>query len=129
MDDLTEVYREARVVINPTIAGTGLKVKSAEALAHAKPLVAWPNGVEGLEYTQEPPYVECHSWQEFGAAVVRLLRSEHEARLLTDRARSYAREHFSPTKVYGSLGACLLEHACRDNEPELANNSVALHAQ
>ncbi len=124
VDDLTDVYREARVVINPTIAGTGLKVKSAEALAHGKPLVAWPNGVEGLEYSGEPPFIECRSWQEFGSAVVRLLRSESEANTLANRALSYAREQFSAPKVYASLGACLLEHTSQNRERGLANDPV-----
>ena len=66
---LAEVYKDARVIINPAIAGTGLKIKSAEALAHGKPLVAWTNGVEGLDYIGSPPYIECRSWKEFADAV------------------------------------------------------------
>lgn len=124
LDDLTEVYREARIVINPTIAGTGLKIKSVEALANGKPLVAWPNGVEGVEYLGEPPFIECHSWQEFGSAVLRLLRSDSEAKILANRALSYAREQFSTPKVYASLGASLLEHTSQNRERRLANEPV-----
>jgi glycosyltransferase involved in cell wall biosynthesis len=113
VNDLGEIYRSARLAINPTIAGTGLKIKSAEALAHGKPLVAWPNGVEGLEYAGEAPYIECRSWQEFGSAVVRILRSDSEATRLANRARSYAHEQFSASKVYASLGACLIQHTSR----------------
>jgi len=123
VDDLTEAYREARVVINPTIAGTGLKIKSVEALANGKPLVAWPNGVEGLEYLGEPPFIECRSWQEFGSAVVRLLGSDSEAKTLANRALSYAREQFTP-EVYASLGASLLEHTSQKRERRLATEPV-----
>jgi glycosyltransferase involved in cell wall biosynthesis len=115
VDDLSQVYRDARVIINPTIAGTGLKIKSAQALGHGKPLVAWTNGVEGLDYTGAPPYIECTSWPEFAAAVVRLLESESEAEALAVRAREYARNSFSSGQVYASLRARLDQAAVREN--------------
>jgi glycosyltransferase involved in cell wall biosynthesis len=101
--DLTEVYREASVVINPTIAGTGLKIKSVEAIAHGKPLVAWPHGVDGLEYEGEPPFVECRSWKEFGEAVTRLLASDADRVALAGRALAYAKNQFDATSVYAEL--------------------------
>lgn len=107
--NLAEVYKQARVIINPTIAGTGLKIKSAEALAHGKPLVAWTNGVEGLSYVGSPPYVECRSWKEFADAVVRLLRSTSEAENLGARALAYATEVFDVVSVYAPLKELLVK--------------------
>lgn len=110
LDDLASVYGDARVVINPTIAGTGLKIKSAQALAYGRPLVAWPSGVEGLEYTRDAPFVVVDSWEEFAHAVVRLLRCDKEAQLLADRAFKYSSESFKPDVVYAELGARLQKH-------------------
>jgi glycosyltransferase involved in cell wall biosynthesis len=104
IDDLDRVYREASVVINPTVAGTGLKIKSVQALAHGKPLVAWTNGVEGLDYDGEPPFRECRSWPEFASTVTRLLHSDEERVSLERRALNYAREEFSASRVYAALG-------------------------
>jgi glycosyltransferase involved in cell wall biosynthesis len=103
VDDLDLTYREASVAINPTIAGTGLKIKSVQALAHGKPLVAWPNGVEGLDYHGDPPFVVCRSWMEFSHAVVRLLHSDAERFALAGRALDYARSEFAASKVYAEL--------------------------
>ena len=100
---LAEVYKDARVIINPNIAGTGLKIKSAEALAHGKPLVAWTTGVEGLDYIGSPPYIACRSWKEFADAVVRLLQSTNEAEKLSARALAYATEVFDVVAVYAPL--------------------------
>jgi polysaccharide biosynthesis protein PslH len=47
--DPAEVYAEAALVINPMRVGTGLKIKSLEALAHGAALVASPVGLAGLE--------------------------------------------------------------------------------
>lgn len=107
--DLDSVYREASVVINPTIAGTGLKIKSVEALAHGKPLVAWTHGVDGLEYEGEAPFIVCESWEEFGTSVVRLLTSATERNALTERALAYARREFDASSVYADLRKCLGE--------------------
>lgn len=109
IDDLDQVYREANVIINPTVAGTGLKIKSVQALAHGKPLVAWPNGVEGMEYEGEAPFVECRSWEEFAEAVIRLLRSDNDRGSMAARARAYAQSEFSAHKVYASLRDRLAE--------------------
>jgi glycosyltransferase involved in cell wall biosynthesis len=112
-ENLSEVYRQSRVVINPTIAGTGLKVKSAEALAHGKPLVAWPLGVDGLDYQDAPPYMKCESWKEFAEAVIHILQSESEAQSLGNRALEYAKVRFDRAKVYAPLSRYLRGHAAK----------------
>jgi glycosyltransferase involved in cell wall biosynthesis len=120
VDDLDQVYRQASVVINPTIAGTGLKIKSVQALAHGKPLVAWTNGVEGLDYQGAAPYKECRSWGEFADAVILLLRSDEERLKLSERALSYAREEFGADKVYATLKSRLENHGSLD--PQLGSS-------
>lgn len=122
--NLKEVYRQSRVVINPTIAGTGIKAKSAEALSHGKPLVAWPLGVDGLDYNGDAPYVVCESWSDFAATVVRILRSETEANALSERALAYAKERFQPRSVYQPLSAYL--RAVESNKIEPHSQRVAV---
>jgi hypothetical protein len=58
------------------LAGTGLKIKSVEALCRAKPLVAGPNSVEGLLSAGEPSVIMCRIWTTFSDAVITLLESE-----------------------------------------------------
>jgi glycosyltransferase involved in cell wall biosynthesis len=49
IQDLDRIYQEADIVINPVNVGTGLKIKSIEALGRGKPLVTTLVGAEGLE--------------------------------------------------------------------------------
>ena len=49
LPDLGAAYAEADLAINPVEVGTGLKIKSIEALGFGKPLVTGPVGAEGLE--------------------------------------------------------------------------------
>lgn len=101
--DLDEEYRKAAVVINPTVAGTGLKIKSVEALCHAKAFVGTPNSVEGIEYSGEAPYLVCEDWHKFGRTLVELLHSENYRVALQQRAWNFARENFSTEKIYAPL--------------------------
>lgn len=48
VDDLSEVYRQSKVVIAPLFSGTGTSIKSLEAMAQGKPLVTTPCGVRGI---------------------------------------------------------------------------------
>lgn len=105
VENLDTEYSQATVVINPIPSGTGLKIKSVEALCRGKALVSTVNGVEGIcvDQGEEPPYVTCHSWSDFANATVALLESKELRMSLERRALLYAREHLSTEKVYRPL--------------------------
>ena len=42
LDDLSTAYESAAIVVNPMQFGTGLKIKSLEAMSYSKPLVTTP---------------------------------------------------------------------------------------
>jgi hypothetical protein len=72
--DLTAEYRAARVVINPTVAGTGLKIKTVEALANLRPVVGWPHNRDGLPDTFSDFVYEAANWGDFAQELIRKLR-------------------------------------------------------
>lgn len=49
VDRLDEVYARARLALLPTIEGTGLSIKSVEAMASGLPLVATPQAFRGMK--------------------------------------------------------------------------------
>ncbi len=112
VDDLQDLYRLSSVVINPTMTGVGLKIKTVEALCNGMALVATPNAVEGLPIRDgETPCMVCGSWPEFAAGVVSLLESGERRRSLQESALRFAREHFAAEKVYGPLKEVLRDAA------------------
>ena len=48
-DDLMIIYKAADIVINPIESGTGIKIKSIEALSYGLPMVSFPEGVIGID--------------------------------------------------------------------------------
>jgi hypothetical protein len=49
MDDVRDAYAEMDLVVNPMVSGTGLKIKTVEALAFGRPVLSTRAGGAGLE--------------------------------------------------------------------------------
>jgi glycosyltransferase involved in cell wall biosynthesis len=108
---LRRVYGEASVVINPVRFGTGLKIKSVEALAHGKALVTTSSGAQGLETGAGRAFLVEDDLVRFGELVSDLL-SDHAARLrLESAALTFAQTEFSRERVYADLVELLCSRA------------------
>ena len=105
VDDLEGEYAQARVVINPTVAGTGLKIKTVEAICHLRPIVTWPSGADGLGIELRSLCTIATNWYEFSLHVIDLLRvgtsDDEKAR------REQIVQHLSPEAVYRDLALAL----------------------
>jgi polysaccharide biosynthesis protein PslH len=88
--NVAEVYRMADVVINPVLTGTGLNIKSAEALSHGLPLIATTSGSRGLEEGIGSAILVSDDPAEFSRHVVAVLTNPSEARRLRAGAIAYA---------------------------------------
>ena len=106
VDDLGQAYGTARTVINPAVAGTGIKIKTLEALAHLRPLVTWPSGVDGVS-PELRELCECVTdWYAFSEAVIRMLTDDDAARRVSANRERIA-ELLSPDAVFAELDADL----------------------
>jgi hypothetical protein len=104
VDDVTTLYRDAALVINPVVAGTGAKIKTIEALARLRPIVTWPAGVDGLDPRLSARCDIAHDWYEFANLVNdALLTARH--RRFTAEDRVLIAELVSAETVYAALDA------------------------
>lgn len=103
VDDLEPSYQAARLVINPTVAGTGLKIKTLEALSQLRPIVLWPSGIDGLDPALAQYCMVENNWYGFAQAIITALRNDEIVdRVIAARETIYA--HLSPNYVYETLG-------------------------
>jgi len=86
IEDLRPVYTAVDLVINPMIFGTGLSIKSLEALGHAKPLVTTSNGARGLIEGEGDAYLVADTPDEFSSAVVSVLSDARRSEELSRKA-------------------------------------------
>ncbi|WP_309382613.1 glycosyltransferase [Cerasicoccus frondis] len=92
VDDLSQAYAAADLVINPLLSGTGLKIKSLEALSFGRALVTTPAGIEGLEPASGQAAVIVENFtamrdaiEELINDVPRLIEMSHAANELTEQ--------------------------------------------
>ena len=107
VDDVTALYEQSDIVINPVTFGGGLKIKTVEALCHGAPLVTTPKGVEGLELTDPSPCIVCADWTEMVKALQSLIEDPQKRVQLSQAALQYADQHFSQEAAYGPLSKFL----------------------
>jgi glycosyltransferase involved in cell wall biosynthesis len=71
--EVKTAYARACVVINPVLAGSGLKTKTIEALAFGCPLVTTSCGAEGLDEASEKAFFQADDPVDFADCVIELL--------------------------------------------------------
>ncbi|MCP9837602.1 glycosyltransferase family 4 protein [Cyanobium sp. N.Huapi 1H5] len=72
------IYQLSLFMINPMLSGTGLKIKTVEAMAHGRAIVTTPAGVEGMALA--PGVSVAGTADDFAAAVLAYLRDPVAAR-------------------------------------------------
>lgn len=80
VEDLADIYKEARVVVNPMLSGTGLPIKTIEAMAYGKPVVATASGARGLYKEGREPraLVLAKDTDVFISKLIRILDDDKE---------------------------------------------------
>ena len=128
VDDLDPLYLRARVVVNPAVAGTGLKIKTVEALSRLRPIVTWPNGLEGLPPDMAELVPPAQDWFDFAERVITWLQAKTPA---FDAATAASIRHMlSADHVYGELEARLARFfdAHRSRKDMSPSAPVPVHA-
>ena len=77
IDILEEFYSMGNIVLNPVKQGTGLKIKTIEALSYGKILVTHPHNIIGVPYPDEIPVFKAETVEEYQKQIRALLQSEN----------------------------------------------------
>ena len=119
---LDEFYASCDLVLNPTAAGTGLKIKTVEALVHGRRIVAWPLGVEGVPESLRRFCHVAKDWYEFSRHVSVVLGTEsgvagstRGVALLSDEERRFVQDRLAASAVYAELGDLIDRHVRRES--------------
>ena len=102
VSNLDALYKSANVTINPAVAGTGLKVKTLEALSFFRPVVTWPTGIDGLDPELASMCCLAADWFEFQQHVTRILL-DARPNWYTQSQKLTIQRLLSPATVYESL--------------------------
>jgi glycosyltransferase involved in cell wall biosynthesis len=87
-DRLLTYMSSAAISINPVYMGTGLKIKTVEAISMGLPTVSLPAGIDGLEDLNRQAFLLAEDWPDFADKCVKLL-TDYD---LWNRIRLHCRE-------------------------------------
>lgn len=74
IDDVDAFYASGNVVINPVYQGTGLKIKTIEAISYGKAIVVHPHSVDGLYKHYQAPVFVAHTAQQYADHIFNILQ-------------------------------------------------------
>jgi glycosyltransferase involved in cell wall biosynthesis len=98
-----EYYKSIDIAINPVLYGSGLKIKTVEAIAYGIPLVTTSAGAQGLHEESGRSFLLADTPEAFAAAICRLAASSDLRCQLSTQSRSFARQHLTPAACFGAL--------------------------
>ena len=99
--DPGHLWHGVDLAINPVRWGSGLKIKTVEALASGLPLVTTREGARGLEHLAGEAFLLADDPADFAGACLRLLDDAHERGALAVAARRWADANLSVAACYG----------------------------
>ncbi len=101
VEDISALYHQATVVLNPVLYGSGLKIKSVEALRYGKCLLSTPVGVEGMpEVYEVMPVVPPN---QLGQTLITLLSNVEEINKYEEVSRQIFNKYYTPDTCYSKL--------------------------
>ena len=102
---MMETLHASSVAINPTVAGTGLKIKTVEAACAGLPSVCLPAAVEGLEDVASEFCLLARDDAEFTSACLQLLTDADAWVKLRSAALAFTERRFSEETIYAGVDA------------------------
>ena len=108
VENLSEFYSSIDVAINPVEFGTGLKIKSCEALAYGCLLLTTPAGKQGLPGGLQRFVVIVESQQEMVDKIRELAHNRDELRRLRSQVYEQAKVLLSDDSAYSDLYETLI---------------------
>lgn len=108
--DLGPYYEQAHLVVNPVSYGTGLKIKSVEALSYGRCLICSSVGIQGLGEPDTLPVVVADMGKDMAEAILDMMDNNEKRVSLERAAYAYAQAHLSPDAVYRELLESIQQH-------------------
>lgn len=103
VENMEPFYAKADIVVNPIWIGTGLKIKTVEALARGKVLVTTQKGIEGMPEEVSDCCRIVNDEIDFATSIVELINDNRYKSELAFRANSYASRFLTLESNYYEL--------------------------
>lgn len=89
IDNIEEFYRMGDIAINPIYQGTGLKIKTMEALAYGKVTIVHNHSVKGIYKASSAPLLVANDEKEYAHLMIQALTDMNFRENMSKRALAY----------------------------------------
>ena len=93
-DDLDKLYSRVKVVMVPLYEGTGMKIKTIEAMSHNIPIVSRLPGVDGFPDKTNNGILVTNDPQKFADNIMRLLSDKEFYKYVKKQEQKYFKKYF-----------------------------------
>ena len=104
--DVMDPYRECGVILVPTSLGTGVQIKTVEALAAGSALVVRRGGLRGIPHSTDA-WIEVDTPDEMLSVASRLAADSTEREQLGKAAHAYYEKHLNATTIKSKLKSAI----------------------
>ncbi len=101
--ETTPFYRSGSLFLVPLLAGSGIRIKILEAMAHGLPVVSTSAGAAGLPVTHGKNIFIADRPEEMISAIRTLLHSPSLQKEIQENALTFVRERYNPKELITHL--------------------------
>src|SRR5690606_28977296 len=105
VDNLDEVYYQSKVALCPMLNGTGIKIKTVEALSYGLPVVCNYRGMDGLPLKENNGCLKADLPEDFASHINSLLNDAFLYQTTRTQGIKMFSRYFDKKKGYESLDA------------------------
>lgn len=107
VEDVSEYYRSARLVVLPLLHGAGVKIKLLEAIGYKKLIVATAKGVEGTKYASNGLIPVSDNPTEFAELCCKRLQSSNNFQEERNKIYDFFLQHYTWKSVCANYSLLL----------------------
>jgi len=104
--DISSLYEQASVFINPMLHGAGVKVKSINAIINGLPLVSTTIGIEGIGLKVKEHFFLANTKEEFKNSILTVFTKKDKAQKMVNASQQYLIENNYITILNKELNEC-----------------------
>jgi glycosyltransferase involved in cell wall biosynthesis len=114
--DAARLFHEADLFLSPITSGTGIKVKTLDAMAHGKPMIGFRGAFRGVPIEHGVQAMIADTPADFARLFEQLIDDEPRRRAIGAAARDLIRTNFDPT-ILGERLARVYAHVAQMKKP------------
>jgi glycosyltransferase involved in cell wall biosynthesis len=103
IDDVTHFLKDKSICVVPVLSGSGMRIKTAEALAHGKVVISTSLGATGIPFTDQLNMLIANTPSEFADRVQWLLTDRSRIESISKAARTLAEQQFDLKELSSKL--------------------------